>query len=366
MMRLPWQRSLPSNHALYIQHLWESGGRTREPVLLKFGIQHRIRTTMTVTASNINCFFKFKMADVCHVGKYSKCHNSLANGPTMTQHGWSHPIMFSTCPPCCGCHGNGCAARWTFCSYGRLETEHVNLFRWKLVHNSTLRPQWQPRDQILQFLKFKMADGRHVSKHSKCHNSPTNGPTVTQLGLSHPIMFSRCPPWCGCHGNGRCLTTAHCTFGSYGRHEAERMNQFCWNLVYNSKLGPQSRSQDQIIIFLNSKWLTAATLENIRNAITRLPMDRLESGMQPAWSHPIMFSTYQNGGGPPSWKITLLPMDRLERNLRGRIPSCSGRVRRVAVAMATAVRRIEHFAVMGVWRPNTWNYFDESWYTTVL
>jgi len=75
--------------------------------------------------------------------------------------------------------------------------------------------------------------------------------------------------------------------------------------------------------------------------------------MQPAWSHPIMFSTYQNGGGPPSWKITLLPMDRLERNLRGRIPSCSGRVRRVAVAMATAVRRIEHFAVMGVWRPNT-------------
>jgi len=51
--------------------------------------------------------------------------------------------------------------------------------------------------------------------------------------------------------------------------------------------------------------------------------------------------------------ITLLPMDRLERNLRGRIPSCSRRVRRVAVAMATDVRRIQHSAVMVVWRPNT-------------
>jgi len=63
--------------------------------------------------------------------------------------------------------------------------------------------------------------------------------------------------------------------------------------------------------------------------------------------------------------ITLLPMDRLERNLRGCIPSCSRRVRHVAVAMATVVRRIEHFAVMGVWRPNTRNDFHESWYTTV-
>jgi len=35
--------------------------------------------------------------------------------------------------------------------------------------------------------------------------------------------------------------------------------------------------------------------------------------------------------------ITRLPMDRLGRNLRGRIPSCSRRVRHVAVAMATAV-----------------------------
>jgi len=51
--------------------------------------------------------------------------------------------------------------------------------------------------------------------------------------------------------------------------------------------------------------------------------------------------------------ITFLPMDQQERNLRGRIPSCSRRVRRVAVATATAMRRIEHSAVMVVWRPNT-------------
>jgi len=169
------------------------------------------------------------MADGRHVGKYSKCHNSPTNGPTWTQLAWSHPIMFSTCPPCCGCHGNGSAAHWTFCSYGRLETEHVNLFRWNMVHNSTLGPQWQSRDQILQFLKFKIADGRHVGKYSKCHNSPTSGPTVTQLGWSHPVMLSTCPPWCGCHGNGCngcCLAMAHCTLSSYGRLEAERVNQF--------------------------------------------------------------------------------------------------------------------------------------------
>ena len=72
-----------------------------------------------------------------------------------------------------------------------------------------------------------MADGRHVGKYSKCHNSPANGPTGTQLGWSHPIMFSTFLPCCGCHGNGRCLATAHCTFSSYSRLEAERVNKFC-------------------------------------------------------------------------------------------------------------------------------------------
>jgi len=43
------ERPLPSNGALYIQQLWASGGRTREPILMKFGIPQQIRTTMTVT-----------------------------------------------------------------------------------------------------------------------------------------------------------------------------------------------------------------------------------------------------------------------------------------------------------------------------
>ena len=33
-----------------------------------------------------------------------------------------------------------------------------------------------------------MADGRHVGIFSKCHNSPTNGTTATQLGWSHSIV----------------------------------------------------------------------------------------------------------------------------------------------------------------------------------
>jgi len=149
------------------------------------------------------------MADGRHVGKYSKCHNSPTNGPTGMQLGWSHPIIFSICRPCCGYHGDGCClatAQWTFCSNGRLEAERVNQFWWNLVRNSTLGPQWQSRDQILKSLKFKMADGRHVGKYSKCHNSPTNWPTVTQLGWSHPIMFSTCPPWC--HDDAVAMATA--------------------------------------------------------------------------------------------------------------------------------------------------------------
>ena len=49
MMRLPWQRPLPSNGALYILQLWASGGRTHESILMKFGIRQQIRTAMTVT-----------------------------------------------------------------------------------------------------------------------------------------------------------------------------------------------------------------------------------------------------------------------------------------------------------------------------
>jgi len=129
----PWQLPLPSNGALYIQQLWASGGRTRESILMKFGTQQQIS------------------------------------------------------PPWYGCHGNGrClpTAHWTFCSYGRLESERVNQFRWYSEHNSMLGPQRQSHDQILKFLKFKRADGRHVGKYWKYHNSPG-----TKLGWGHPITF---------------------------------------------------------------------------------------------------------------------------------------------------------------------------------
>ena len=46
---LPWQRPLLSNGALNILQLWASGGRTREPISIKFGTQQHVRTTMTVT-----------------------------------------------------------------------------------------------------------------------------------------------------------------------------------------------------------------------------------------------------------------------------------------------------------------------------
>jgi len=39
--------------ALNIQQLWASGGRTREPILMKFCTQRQIKTIMTVTWSNI-------------------------------------------------------------------------------------------------------------------------------------------------------------------------------------------------------------------------------------------------------------------------------------------------------------------------
>jgi len=175
---------------------------------------------------------------------------------------------------------------WTFCSYGRLKAERVIQFWWNLVHNSKLGPQWQSRDQTLKFLKFKMADGRHVGKYSKCHNSPTNGPTGTQLGWSHPIVFLKCPPCCGCHGNGRCLATAHWTFCSYGCLEAERVNQFWWNLVHNSKLGPQWQSRDQILKFLKFKMADGRHVVKYskhHNSPANGPTSR-----QLGWSHPIV------------------------------------------------------------------------------
>ena len=68
----------------------------------------------------------------------------------------------------------------------------------------------------------------------------------------------------------RHVAAAHWTFCSYGRLEAERVNQFWWNLVYNRKLGPQLQPCDQIL-----KVGGRSLLGSIRNAITRQQMDRL-------------------------------------------------------------------------------------------
>jgi len=163
-----------------------------------------------------------------------------------------------------------------------------------------------------------MTDGRHVGQYSKCHNSPTNGPTATQLGWSHHIMCPTCPPWCGCHGNGRCLATAHWIFCSHGRPEAQRREPILM------KFGMQ---------------------QQVRTAMTIMRLN-------------INIFKIQNGGRPPCWRyiwhaITRLPVDRLGRNLGGHIPSCPWHVSHDAVDMATAAayqRRIEHSAVMGMTR----------------
>jgi len=83
--------------------------------------------------------------------------------------------------------------------------------------------------RITKFL-FKMADGRHIAEYWKRYNSPINGPIWMKLGWSHYIMSPICPPCCGCHGNGRCLATAHCTFSSWasgGRTREPNLMKFC-------------------------------------------------------------------------------------------------------------------------------------------
>ena len=152
--------------------------------------------------------------------------------------------------------------------------------------------------------------------------------------------------------------------------------------------------------------------ENIRNVITRLPMDRLRpnlGGHIPSfprhvpprfgchngalnilqlWAsgdrtcEPIlrkfgkqtqirttMTVTWSNVFFNSKWRtaamseyirnvITRLPMDRLRPNLGGHIRSCPRYVPHDSVAC------IEHSAVMAVRRPNAWTNFVEIWFTT--
>ena len=126
-MGLPWQRPLPSNGAVDIQQLWASGGRTREPNLMEFGMQQQVRTTMTVMRSNIKIFKiqnggrslleSIRNAIAClqmdrlgrnfggripSCSQYWKCYNSSYDGTDWDDScdsAWSHPSNTSAAKP---------------------------------------------------------------------------------------------------------------------------------------------------------------------------------------------------------------------------------------------------------------------------
>jgi len=56
VIQLRRRRPLPSYGALNILQSWATGGRTREPILMKFGTQQQFRTAMTIMRSNIKIF----------------------------------------------------------------------------------------------------------------------------------------------------------------------------------------------------------------------------------------------------------------------------------------------------------------------
>ena len=158
--------------------------------------------TSWVVQKKQNLYSRWRTAAL--IAKCWKCYNLPINGAIWMKLGWSHPTMSPTCPPWCNCHGNTRCLEMAYCtcsSYGRLEAECVIQFWWNLVQNRRFGTQWRSRDQIWKFLKFKMADGRHIIKCSKWYNSATSGPIWTNLGWPHPITFPTCSPWCGCHGN---------------------------------------------------------------------------------------------------------------------------------------------------------------------
>ena len=165
----------------------------------------------------------------------------------------------------------------------------------KFGNSSKFGTQWQSRDQIWKFLKFKMADGRHIGKCWKCYNSPTSRPIWTRRGWSHAIISLTCPPWCGCHSNGRCLATAHWTFISYGRLEAERVNQsnFDETLYTTTNLESNVSHLTKYDIFLKFKmafWTPALRLiwvvigQVASQAPTRLPQNRGRCLLTAQWT----------------------------------------------------------------------------------
>ena len=141
IIRLPWQHPLPCNGPLDIQQLWASEGRTREPILMKFGIQQEIQITMTVTWSNIkifkiqnggrsllknirNAITRGKWTDWVatrvvashHVPNFGNAISltPLTMGPIGTTLGWSRPSNTSAAKPFPWYWSLLLAAQWTF------------------------------------------------------------------------------------------------------------------------------------------------------------------------------------------------------------------------------------------------------------
>ena len=146
--------------------------------------------------------FISKMADGRHIANVGNAITRLS----VDRFGWN---LGGRIPSCSRhvTHDAVAMAHCTFGSYGHLEAERVNQFCWNLVHNCKFEPQWRSRDQILKFLKFKMADRRHVGKYLKCHNSNWRCTYVAWSNQSDPTIeeWSSCRcRWHNCRTSERC------------------------------------------------------------------------------------------------------------------------------------------------------------------
>ena len=138
-----------------------------------------------------------------------------------------------------------------------------------------------------------MADGRHMGKCWKCYNSPTSRPIWTKRGFRMLSSPRHSAMMCGCHGNGRCLATAHWTFSSYVRLEAESVNEFWWNLYTTTNLESNDSHLTKYDIFLKFKmafWTPALRLiwvvigQVASQAPTRLPQNRGRCLLTAQWT----------------------------------------------------------------------------------
>jgi len=267
---------LPCNGAVNILQLWASGYRTRKPILMKFGKQQQVRTTMTVTWSNMN-FFLFKMTDDRHVGNIQ---NAVTRLPTVTQLGWSIDMSAMMRLP------------WQR-PFNGIEHSAVKGV-WRLNAWTSFDEIWYTMTVTWSNIKiFTIQNCCLVGKYWKYHNSPCNGPIGRNFAGRIPSRFRHLRHNAVAMA-GYCLATAHATAGARNdaldiqqlwASAAERVNQFSWNLVYNSKFGQQWQSRNQTLNFLKFKMAdVAGKYSKCHNSPTNGP-----TGTQLGWWHPVMF-----------------------------------------------------------------------------